>query len=430
MRFGPVGRRHVTVDGAAQEWMGETKRSLVQHARPDQQIGGPRRVGGCEPGQPGRLVQLGPLQNGHRPSQARRVGTQPHETQHRPAAQGGGRDVLYFGCRRGDRRDLLLSQSFDQRADQKRRTAGRLPAGRRELRFGLDTQAGRHQRGHPPRGERPHRDHLGRRIHRQGGQQLPTLSGLGRPSPEQHRDMQLLQAGQQEGQKAKRRTVSPMGVIDHQRQGALRRQVGAQPVQPVEHRERRVRGDRRSRSHAVTQARKTQQPCRHPGRPIQQLGPLLLRRSRHHRLDQLAHHPERELALQLRPARSQYPETLSLCRIPGDRQQHGLADPSRPLHHQRSATALPRPLQALPYPLQLSITLEQETVALTHGRDHNPPYVAPVRIARRPTRRPQPAFTSPRTVPKWKVRGGARGFPRVRIRGQRIEHELRVLWLT
>ncbi len=73
VRFGPVGRRHITVDGAAQKWMGEAKRSLVQHARTDQQIGGPRGVGGCEPGQPGRLIQLGPLQNGHCPSQARRV---------------------------------------------------------------------------------------------------------------------------------------------------------------------------------------------------------------------------------------------------------------------------------------------------------------------------------------------------------------------
>ena len=81
--------------------------------------------------------------------------------------------------------------------------------------------------------------------------------------------MQLLQAGQEKGQKAERSTVSPMGVIDHQCQGVLHRQVDAQPVQPVQHRERRVRGDRRSRSHAVTQASETQQPCRHPGRPIQ-----------------------------------------------------------------------------------------------------------------------------------------------------------------
>ena len=62
-----------------------------------EQLGGPGPVEGCHPGQPGRLVQLGPLQNGHRPSQAGRVGTQVHQAQHGPAAQGRGGDDSALG---------------------------------------------------------------------------------------------------------------------------------------------------------------------------------------------------------------------------------------------------------------------------------------------------------------------------------------------
>ena len=239
--------------------------------------------------------------------------------------------------------------------------------------FRLDTQADRHQRGHPPGGERGHGDHLGRRVHGQGGQQLLTLSGLGRPS----------------FRAAPRRAAPPGGAAERPESEATHRQPSGR------HRPPTPRGAPRpgwrtastarastandgsgaigvTRSYAVTQARQTQQPCRHPGRPVQQPGPLLLRRPRHHRLDQLAHHPERELPLQLGAARSQHPETLSPCRITGHRQQHGLADPSRPLHHQRPAVALLCPLQAPPDPLQFSVALEQQTVALALGRDHQP----------------------------------------------------------
>ena len=49
------------------------------------------------------------------------------------------------------------------------------------------------------------------------------------------------------------------------------------------------------------------------------------------------------------------------------------------------------------------------------------PYVALVRMAEGRPRRPRPAITSPRTPTKWKVRGGARGVPPVRVRGRRTE---------
>src|ERR671919_541821 len=86
----------------------------------------------------------------------------------------------------------------------------------------------------------------------------------------------------------------------------------------------------------------------------------------------LAHSPERKLPFQLGAACSQHPETIALCGIPAGRQQDRLADPSRPFDDQRTSVALLRPVQTPPDPLQLSITLEQETIALTLGRGHNP----------------------------------------------------------
>ena len=49
VRLAPVDRRDVPVDSAAEEWVGEAEWSLVQHARPHQQISRPRRVGDREP---------------------------------------------------------------------------------------------------------------------------------------------------------------------------------------------------------------------------------------------------------------------------------------------------------------------------------------------------------------------------------------------
>ncbi len=85
-----------------------------------------------------------------------------------------------------------------------------------------------------------------------------------------------------------------------------------------------------------------------------------------------------------------------------------------------TTSAPPRPCPArpaCPHPLQLSIPLKQQTVALTHERNHNPPYVESLRIARRPSQTARPAFTSPRTTFNRKVRGDARGFPGANTRG-------------
>jgi hypothetical protein len=130
-----------------------------------------------------------------------------------------------------------------------------------------------------------------------------------------------------------------MGVIDHQSQRALRRQVGTQPVQPVENGERGVRGDWGGGSKLVTGAGQAQQSGRHARRPVQQPSTLLIRHPSYNRLNQLTHDPEGEFTLQLGASRSQDTETPAFCHVSTGRQHYGLSDPRRSIHNQRLSMA-------------------------------------------------------------------------------------------
>jgi hypothetical protein len=77
-----------------------------------------------------------------------------------------------------------------------------------------------------------------------------------------------------------------------------------------------------------------------------------------------------------------------------------------------------RPLQTFPHPLQFAISLKQETAVLTHGRDHDLRYVAPVRIARGPTRAPTAGSGTNLDITKAKVRGGCQGVPGCEHKGR------------
>jgi len=159
-----------------------------------------------------------------------------------------------------------------------------------------------------------------------------------------------------------------MRVIDHQRQRPLRRHVRAQPVKPVQDRERRVRSNLAC---PVSHARKVKQPGRHPRRPVQQPGTLPGGRPRQRRLNQLPDHTERELAFQLSTTRPQPAEALVLRGTVGSRQQRRLADPRWSLHDKRAPRAQLGPPQALAYPLQFMMALKQHPATFTRARHHS-----------------------------------------------------------
>jgi hypothetical protein len=140
----------------------------------------------------------------------------------------------------------------------------------------------------------------------------------------------------------------------------------------VQCRERWIWRDRRRSNYPLGQARKAEQPCRHPGRPVQEGSTLSFRRPRQHRLDQLANHPEGEFALQLGPARPQHPEALALSSIAAGRQQCRLADPRRPFDDERASLAPLGLLQTPPDYRQLSIALQQDATELSLAPHHRP----------------------------------------------------------
>jgi hypothetical protein len=327
------------------------------------------RRAGCEPGQLRRLRRLGALQDRYRAGEAGRVRAQPPELQHRPSTHGGGGEPLHPRRRGGDRSDPRLLQRRHERADQERRSAGRLPACRREAGVRLGAQPRRDHPGDAAGGERCQREDLGRRVHRQHGEQLAltTRSRLGGPRRQQHGGAQLLHSGQQEGEEAQRSTVHPLRVVDHQRHRPLGRQVREQPVEPVEHREGRVRSGQRGLAGRAVRPRQAEQRCRDPGWALQERGTLAVRRLRQERLDQLPHHAERELALQLGTARPQHPEALGLRHLARGPEHHGLAHAGGPLDDERAASTLARPPQAPPDPLELPLALEQGAVIRRHA---------------------------------------------------------------
>ena len=86
------------------------------------------------------------------------------------------------------------------------------------------------------------------------------------------------------------------------------------------------------------------------------------------RLDQLPHHAEGELALQLGTARPQHAEALVRGHLPRGPKHHGLAHARGPLDDERAASTLPGQPQALPDPLELAVALEHQAVMRRHVR--------------------------------------------------------------
>ena len=121
------------------------------------------------------------------------------------------------------------------------------------------------------------------------GRGIGPLGGPQRPHQEHG---QPLQPPHQVGQKAQRGRVGPVQVIDSDRQRALAGSIDGQPIQSVQRRERHVVRDVRGPGN------RERKHLSHRGR---RPGEQRLPRPYHHRLEQLANDPERELALELPP---------------------------------------------------------------------------------------------------------------------------------
>jgi hypothetical protein len=133
-------------------------------------------------------------------------------------------------------------------------------------------------------------------------------------------------------------------VVDRQQQRPLAGQAGADPVQTVQDLQRAGRPRRRPRRLGPQHRR------RHAGGAIQ-LRPLPFQ--------ELAHHAEGQLALQLRAAGAAHRQPVLAPQPAGGLQQPGLADPGGALDQQQAAPPGSRRRGQRPDPGQLGLPLEQ-----------------------------------------------------------------------
>ena len=129
-----------------------------------------------------------------------------------------------------------------------------------------------------------------------------------------------------------------MRVVDDEKERSLGREVRAEPVEAVEDRERGIDG-RRRRAVGVRRPGEPEEAGRHSGAAVQQVGALELGCLGQQGLEELAHHAEGEVALELRPARAEHAHA-ALCGGGTCRgEQRGLADPGRPFDHEERPVA-------------------------------------------------------------------------------------------
>ena len=122
-----------------------------------------------------------------------------------------------------------------------------------------------------------------------------------------------------------------MGVVDDEA-GRLRcGEIGAQPVQTVQDRERRLgpRGEATARAVVPGQGQRSRRPVRPRPAAARSAPPRGLRQGR---LEQLAHDAEGELALELGAAGGEHLHPAGLGAAPGGGEQRGLADAGRALN--------------------------------------------------------------------------------------------------
>ncbi len=144
------------------------------------------------------------------------------------------------------------------------------------------------------------------------------------------------QVGEPRGEvhdEAERQLVGPVGVVDHERERRALGEVRGEPVEAVQERVRRalVRAGR------AGLRLEPEQLGGQRGAALQQPPPLGGVRVAHARLEELARDAERELALELAPARGEHLEPALLGAVARGREQRRLPEPGRRLdEHQPS----------------------------------------------------------------------------------------------
>ena len=245
-----------------------------------------------------------------------------------------------------EQRPLLAPDSSQQLGHIQGIPAGRRPHRRAQLlarplaERGVNDRADRdfaqQRRAHDRRGLRA------QRIKRHPGCDRPT-----RPQHDQQRQRQTLDSRSEMRQPPKRRLIRPMHIIHSDQHRPAVREIGGQPIEPMQDGKRRVP---RGRLADLSQ----QQRSNRAGRAREQRVTLAHLSARQPALEQLAHYTEREPRLKLRATRSQHLVTQPGCPPARRLQERGLPH-ARPALDDDSATAP----QQLVHRGQLDLALKQ-----------------------------------------------------------------------
>jgi hypothetical protein len=362
VQVGALERRHVVVDRGAHDRVDEAQRLAGgEHLVADEQRGGLVRVAVVEASERGGGGQVGAVpEDRDRPRQRhgpRRQAPEAQQHDARDPARPQRRHALRLGRRRGD---ALRGDLAQQLAHQQRVAARRDVAGVAERRVGVLVRRLADPAAYglvaERRGAQRLRERVGDELGEDRAQRL-----VARARADDDEDRQVLEPAHEEREEPQRRLVRPVGVVDRHEHGLLARDVRGQPVQAVEHRERGVLRARVQHRGGVLEHRPRE--SRRPGQP--RLPPLLVRLVEH-RLEELAHDPEREAALELAPAAREHPHPRRPCPPPRARDEAGLADPGGRLEDEEPPGAAPRGLQGRRDPGLLGLALEQPCGAVRH----------------------------------------------------------------
>ena len=179
-------------------------------------------------------------------------------------------------------------------------------------------------------------EHGGRRLERQRREldrrrerrraKRALARGGGRPLSRQQQCGDGIEPVREELQEPDRGAVGPVQIVDDEQLRPLRRQRGDEPVQTVEHAERRVGVAGRQR--CVRQHDGRRQRGGAGERPAARLGG----HAAQPRLEQLADDPPRVRRLQIGSASARHGDVARPRRITRQLEQARLPDPRRPLH--------------------------------------------------------------------------------------------------
>ena len=180
-------------------------------------------------------------------------------------------------------------------------------------------------------------EHLDRRVVGEVVEHRLPLPRLGRAGGGDEADREAVEPLREVGEPAQRGQVGPVDVVDEHQQRPLGGEVGRQPVEPVQR-----------RAGVLLAAHAAQ----HRPRQRRRAAEVLVA---HDRLEQLPHDREREIALELRPARAQHQPAVR--QLPRRAEQPRLPDPRRPFDQQPTPAAAEHP---------------------PHGRDLAVPFLEPL----------------------------------------------------